>query len=276
MDSRTKRTNSTEFIDVQELDALIERESKRPVASGKENVHFTDHRLAVKWLTFLELPTTAFTENLTLDEFITAVSLLQPQIAKRVLHLPPSNQFKQLISDTIAYLGEADTPQPSDSIFVFGGSNLGRIETAVDLYNQHLAPRIFISGGAPIYKPDQISEAIVFRKWAVDHDVPNDHIFSHDNAISIVDNVRGGLNRLDELGLPYNSMILVITWFAMRRAWSVMMKHVPEGTKLYRVNAVVDPTSDYAPDNWWKNEVGIKTIFNEFAKLKASELLGSS
>jgi len=78
------------------------------------------------------------------------------------------------------------------------------------------------------------------------------------------------------LGIPYNSIILVTVWFAMRRSWAHMMKYVPRDTKLYRVNSTLTPASNFRLDQWWKNEIGIKIIFNEFGKLKISEVLNSS
>ena len=81
---------------------------------------------------------------------------------------------------------------------------------------------------------------------------------------------------MDELSIPYKSIILVTVWFAMRRSWAHMMKYVPQGTKLYRVSSALTPASNFTTNGWWKNEIGIKIIFNEFGKLKISEILNSS
>lgn len=276
MDFKSPRRNSTDFPQADEINALLQREAKRPPASGKENLHHGEYQLVIKWLELLGLPTTAFSPELTLEEFIAETAAIHAQVAPCMLSLPTSPELTNLTNQITTYLGETDAPKPSDLIFVFGGTNIGRIKTAVELFDQQLAPDIFISGGAPIYRPNQPSEATTFRQWAIEHDVPEDHIFIHDHAISIADNVRGGLNVIDSLNLKHDSMILVITWFAMRRAWATIKKYTPDSTKLYRVNAEIEPNSDYAPDRWWQNETGIMTVFNEFAKLRASEIINSA
>jgi uncharacterized SAM-binding protein YcdF (DUF218 family) len=278
MNNISDRKNSAELPAVKELETILEQEAKRPVAPGKENKHFASFELFIRWLELIGLPTEILNQNLTWQELVIFGAEAQSQIASRTLCMiqDGNTELEDLMRDITKYLGEEDTPQPSDVIFVFGSKSLARIEAAVNLYKQGLAPKIFISGGMPIYEKRKRPEAIIFKEWAIEHGVPSESIVTHDTAISVPDNVRGGLNMMDQLGLPYNSIILVTVWFAMKRSWAHMMKYVPQNTKLYRVNSTVTPTGNFAPNRWWKNEVGIKTIFNEFGKLKISEVLNSS
>ncbi len=274
----SNRKNSAELPAVKELETILKREAKRPVAIGKENKHFARFELFIRWLELIGLPVDIFYQNLTWQELVVLGAKAQSQIVSRTLRMVQDGdrELDNLMQDITKYFGEEDTPQLSDVIFVFGSKSLSRIEVAVDLYKQGLAPKIFISGGMPIYEKREKSEALIFKEWAIEHDVPSESIVIHDTAISVPDNVRGGLNMMDQLGLPYNSIILVTVWFAMRRSWAHMMKYIPQDTKLYRVNSAVTPTGNFAQNGWWKNEVGIKTIFNEFGKLKISEVLNSS
>ena len=151
-----------------------------------------------------------------------------------------------------------------------------RIEKAVELFKAGLASKIFITGGSSFYKENKESEASVFKKWAIGQGVSEENIITHTTAITISDNVRGGLNFLDANDIEYKSLILVNSWFAMRRSWAMMMKYISEDTKLIRVSAQVTEGGKFIKDGWWKNELGVKTIFNEFVKMRISELLNTS
>ncbi|MDO8743047.1 MAG: YdcF family protein [Candidatus Azambacteria bacterium] len=278
MESISNRKSSVELPEIRELGIILEREAKRQAASRKENEHFADFGLSRQWFKLLGLPADIFEKNLTWQELVVLGAEIQEQVVSKTLKLiqEGNSEVKELMQKITLYLGEEDEPQKSDVIFVFGSKSLMRIETAVNLYKQGLSPKIFITGSMPIYEKREKPEAHVFRDWAVEHGVPAEDIAIHDTAISVADNVRGGLNVMDSLELPHNSMILVTAWFAMRRSWAHMMKYVPENTKLYRVSAPVTSTGNFTPDGWWKNEIGVKTIFNEFGKMKISEILNSS
>ncbi len=277
MENVSKRTHSTQMPDAQEIEALLEREARRPVAAGKEDKHFATFDLVIRWLELLDLPAELFIRQGSWQKVVVQADLIDA-VAERTLqpHLLEDPRLLALMSEITRYLGTEDTPHPSDEIFVFGGKNLNRIEKGVELYKQDLSPRIFVTGSMPIYAQNSESEAQRYKNWAVENGVPADAIFIHDTAISVADNVRGGLNMLDHLKLPYRSLILVTAWFAMRRSYAMMMKYVPTETVLYRVNAPVTAGGDYDPTLWWKNPNGIKTIFGEFAKLRVSELLNTS
>lgn len=270
------RTNHSQLPQGNELLEIFNREEKRPIPKGKETKHFVDLKPMLSWLDILGLPKDFITQKPTekLEDAIVMPEALQDDIAKRTLELLKSNPQKMMtvVKMVTKYLGESDIPQPSDLIFVFGAPGLYRIEAGVDLWKQRLAPTLFISGGRPAYKPEAESEAIKYQQYAIDHGVPENTIVLHDNAISITDNVRGGLNKLDELEVKYNNMILVTSWFVQRRCWAHMMKYTPEGTQLFRVNAPSNPTGGLTEDDWFKSERGIKTIIGECFKLRVAEL----
>lgn len=261
-----------------ELEDILAKEAKRSIAKGKENKHYASFELFIEWMKLIGLPTEKLESKLTWQESILLSNEIQSYVVSETLKSIESGDARthDLMRQITSYLGENDEVQQSNLIFVFGSGNLGRIKTAVNLYKNKLAPKIFISGGAPVYKKFQESEAQVFHNYAIEHGVPVNAIFLHNNAITVADNVRGGLNILDSLNVPYESMILVTSWFAMRRSWAMMMKYVEEGTKLYRVNAELPEDSFFSVDRWYKNEQGIKMIFREFGNLKISEALNSS
>jgi hypothetical protein len=266
--------------EIKELEEIFRREAQRPIAVEKKSEHFANFNLVVRWLNELELPVDGFREGIRWQDSIVQFMDhdLSSRVAKKTLEKlrKGDSELETILSHVTAYLGEEDVPLSSDAIFVFGSKNLARIETAANLWKQELSPVIFISGGMPIYEQREKSEALIFKEWAIKHGIPESALAVHSTAISVADNVRGGLNEMDRLGLVHDSLILVTAWFAMRRSWAHMMKYVSLETKLYRVNAPVKMGGNYDPALWWKNENGIKIVFNEFAKMKMSEALNTS
>ncbi len=232
----------------------------------------------VQWLESVGLDTSPFTNVISWEEAQFLCSDMQALVVEKTLLAVRAKDVRVLgvLAAVTAYLGEVDEPQKSDAIFVFGSKSISRIETAVGLYSQGFSPRIVISGGAPIYEVREQSEAIIYADWATAHGVPRAALTLHDGAVSIADNVRGGLNTMDSEGVSHDSLILVIAWFALRRAWAHMQKYTEQGTVLYRVAAPVTVGGDFDPQCWYLSETGIKTIYNEFVKLKVSEALNSS
>lgn len=275
--SESKRKSSAELPEVAELELILEREAKRPVPPERASAHFAEFDLVIRWLEILGLSSAAFREDISWRDFLRSNSTIPSLVAERTLAeaRKDNRELLSVLKAASDYLGEEDVPQAADAIFVFGSKSLSRIETAVSLWKRGLAPVIFVSGGAPVYEEREKPEAIVYKEWAVAHGVPETAIAIHPTAITVVDNVRGGLNEMDKLGIKHDTLVLVTTWFAMRRSWAVMRKHTSESTKLYRVSASASGTA-YDRDAWWKSENGIKVVFNEFVKLRISELLNSS
>jgi hypothetical protein len=272
------RKDSSSLPEIRELEIILDREAKRPITQGKERQHFANFDLVIHWLEILGLPTDGFKKDFNWQDLVLKNRDLPAQVVEKTLKeiAEENTELESVLKKITKYLGEEDIAQTSDVIFVFGSKSLGRIETAVKLWKRQLAPVIFITGGMPIYEKREQSEALIYKEWAMNHKVPESAIIIHPTAISVADNVRGGLNEMDEMGLAYRSLILVTAWFAMRRSWAHMMKYVPIGTKLYRTDSLVTIGGNYDPDSWWKNESGIKVVFNEFAKLRISEILNSS
>lgn len=282
MDSNNafRRTGHDQLPQGQELLSIVAKEAKRPVAPGKENQHFVSSGLIIKWLEVLHLPTDFFDKEPSekLEDAVVMPELLQQSLAQATLSKLNENpsEIAPLLEEITSYLSESDSPQASDVIFVFGSPGMYRIEKAVELYKQKLAPKILISGGRPAYLPEAESEAINYQQYALASGVPADAIILHDDAISIADNVKGGLNKLDELGIAYNSIILVTSWFVERRCYAHMQKYVPASTNLFRVNASSNPSGGLTEDDWYKNEKGLRTVIAELFKLRVAELINTA
>jgi hypothetical protein len=283
MTDSIQRKTFTELPELAELKIILKREAQRPIATGKENQHFASFVTVVDRLNALGINPKFFHKIYSQEQILTNEAFKEAQELKSLVvqktldgQKGSNRQLITTLEEVTAYLGEEDKPEAADVIFVFGSKNIARIAKAVEFYKNGLGRLIFITGGSPVYTNQEKSEAVAFKEFAVAQGVPESAVQIHDGAISVADNVRGGLNKLDELGIAFQNMVLITAWFAQRRSWAHMMKYVPRETKLFRVNAAVTPTGDFTEEGWYKNERGIAVIFDEFLKMKISEGLNTS
>ena len=251
----------------------MKRESKRDPAPGKGSSHYPSFETVQKWLDNIGVDSEVFKRSWKWQKILVEGNKIESRVVKKTLS--KKNLSSELFRQITDYLGQEDAPERSNLIFVFGSKSLLRIDKASELYKQGLAPKIFITGGHPHYEKGE-SEAETFKKYAIEKGIPKEDILIDPKSITIADNVRRSLNLFDKWKLYYSKMILVTSWFAMRRSWAFMMKYVPTECNLYRVSSDVSPDGDFTKDGWWKNENGIKVIFNEYVKMKIGAELNTN
>jgi uncharacterized SAM-binding protein YcdF (DUF218 family) len=268
------RTDPTQLPGLDELSAILAQEAQRPVFPGKANLHYPHFELAISWLNLLGLDSRVFSADLPWQEVITDCTYLENKVISKTLD--PVNQLRlaTLFPSLTDYLGETDVPRSSSLIYVFGSQNLSRIQTAVNLWKENLAPLIFITGGHPHYQ-ETPSEAEIFKNYALSAGVPESSLIIEPQAITVADNVRRGLNLLDSQSIKFDSLITVTAWFSQRRSWSHLIKYIPD-IPIYRVNSPVKSDGDFAPNRWFANSNGIKVIYNEFVKMKTAVSLNTA
>ena len=173
------------------------------------------------------------------------------------------------------YLGEKEAPQKADIILVFGSHDIRRVEVAVDYWKQGLAPLLVMTGGSPHYGSRELPEAETFKQEAVRMGVPENAIITEPNSITIPDNVRSTFNVLDEQNIEFTNVIAVVSWFAMRRVWVHLQKYGNGSIRIYR--SCPKPHNPLLkPDEWFLHDEGIKVIFNEFVKMRVSQMMNTA
>ena len=254
----------------------VHNAASRPIADSKSDLHFVNHELILSWLSRFNLSTDFFVKPPTvyLEDAIVMPEEINNELAQKTLEVVNAHlgSIIDLLNSVTSYLGERDANIQSDLLFVLGAPSMARIETAVKLYIDGVAPYLFITGGKPLFKPEADSEAIKYREFALANGVPEDKILVHDGAINLADNVKGGLNRLDELGFNFNSMTTVTSWFNQRRSYAMLMKYVPDNVQVFRVNAPTSPTGGLNEYDWYRNEKGIKIVAGEFFKIRVQKI----
>ena len=257
---------------------MLKKEAQRTPVAEKESIHYPDFKTVLAWLEHLNLPTEFLTqEDISADQVLKKAEEVKPHVISKTLELLHNNDaaLQKLLLDVTLYLGEEDIPKQSDFILVFGSSDLGRVEKAVELYNKDVSKLLVIAGGQPHYQEEKLPEAVVFSRHAIKLGVPKDRILVEPNSINFADNAKAVFNLLDNLNFNYKKITTVTAWFSHRRIWSHLMKLSPEGTQIYRVNTVID-SGRLAAHEWFNNELGIGVVFNEFVKMKVPIVLNNT
>jgi hypothetical protein len=266
----SKRTSYLQLPQIEELKKIMEQEAWRNPPKGKEDIHYPDFTVADKWLWKVKIGSDIFSNIKSWEEVITEGIRIEKEIVDKTLDKFDENTARE-VSDC---LGEEDELTKADLIFIFGSRSQSRIEKGVELYKQGWANKILITGGHPIYEKRR-PEAEVFGEWAREKGVPDSDLIIEPQAITIADNVRRSLNLMEGRGIKFKKMIIVAPWFGQRRCWAFMMKYIWPECKLIRINSTVNNDGDYAKNKWWKNENGIRVVFNEFVKMRTGVALNT-
>jgi len=117
-----------------------------------------------------------------------------------------------------------DDPKAADAIVVLGAAQYdgrpspvlrARLDHAVSLWQQHLAPRLILTGG--MGDGDTTSEAAVGRRYAVKHGVPDSVILMETRGRTTAESVQRVAAMMDSL--KRREVIFVSDPFHMLRLW---------------------------------------------------------
>ncbi len=123
----------------------------------------------------------------------------------------------------ILQTGANASPEPADVIIVLGarvytfGPSLSlkaRLDTALELYRQGLAPRLIVSGGQGLDEPT--TEAFAMEQYLTAKGVEPEAIYKEEHSYSTVDNLQNSLVLMKELGLA--TAVIVTSDYHVLRA----------------------------------------------------------
>lgn len=265
-----KRTHFSQLPSVKETEEILKKEAKREMPVGKANLHYANFLSVIKWMEDVGLDAHIFKDKCSWQEVIATGEELKSELVLKTLE----KQHNPI--EVAKYLSENDIPQKSDLIMLFGSNSKKRVDKTWELWAKGLSNKIIITGGKPNYiEENRKSEAEIFEEDLINLGVPKEKIIVEDKSITIPDNVRSSFNLLDKLGEKHESVIIVLAWFALRRAWVHLMKYGEENIKICRTETeIVDP--NLLKDNWHRNELGIKTIFDQFVKMKVAQEMNTA
>jgi len=138
--------------------------------------------------------------------------------------------FQRLVLPIWAFLTRADSPVPSDVIFVFGSQDLAVPRQAAELFHAGHAPSVLVTGrfGPMTVGVFEQSEALVFKDELVRRGVPDRAIITEVEAGNTLENVRFGMAELRAAGQRPRSALLVAKPFVMRRCLATFARQYPE------------------------------------------------
>ncbi len=154
--------------------------------------------------------------------------------------------------------------EPSDVIFIPGGSHPQLVEKAASLYHQGLAPYILPSGGYNPRLTNYKSEWSFLKSTAVEYNVPESAILKEDQAGNTFENADFSRSVLMDRGITVQKAILVCKSYLSRRALLTYQQVFPE------VIFGVAPVADYrgiSKETWFLNRNHIHIVMGEVAKI---------
>lgn len=257
-----------------ELSKILLTEDNREVPSENLDIHFPDFYSAKKLLHVLNVESNFFDDNHNdIHNAVNAGVLLLDKLVTTAL-AGQASALKPYFDEVYDYLSEEDVPNKSDLIFIFGSKTPLRPLRAAELYHEHLADRVMVSGKHAIYAKEKQTEASLYAHILRANGIANEYIIKEENSITVPDNVRSSLNLLDRKNIAVKSIILVNSPYSQRRGWTVFKKYLPSHIQIYRVNS--DCATEYKKENWYKNEHTMRVVLNEFIKMKASVVYNSA
>ena len=181
------------------------------------------------------------------------------------------------IKDTTEYIFISSDPQPSDVIFLPGGSDPALPERAAELYLQGYAPLLLPSGrygklighfktpkrGREIYSGDYETEAEFYRDVLIKNGVPETAVLCEDRAEFTYQNAQFSKRLLDGLGIKVRCAILVCKAFHARRAYTYYQNAFPEA----EISVVAVPGKDITKEEWYKTGAGRRRVAGELKRL---------
>lgn len=150
--------------------------------------------------------------------------------------------------------------EPVDVIIVLSGEQGERVETAVKLYKQGLAPRLLLTGG-PVEWNVPAAEIMAWQAESLG--VPPQDIVLEGRASSTYENAVYTLEILKEQG--WRSAIVVTSPYHLRRTRFIFEK-VFAGSNI-RLSFYGAENLWLVPEKWWRQDRGIEVVGIEYFKL---------
>ena len=181
------------------------------------------------------------------------------------------------IKDTTEFIFIESEPQPSDVIFLPGGSDPALPERAAELYKTGYAPYLIASGKygkqlghfkgptrkADVYGADYETEADFYRAVLTANGVPESAILCEYEAEYTYQNAQFSKRLLDENGIKAKTAILVCKAFHARRAYTYYQNAFPDTD----ISVVGVPNKDITKEGWYKTEAGRRNVAGELIRL---------
>jgi len=169
------------------------------------------------------------------------------------------------------YLGEEDTMESADLIFVFGGAGVARAHQATRLFKLGLAPKILFTGKhASFMKGIELSEAETAAEFAMEQGVSEEGIILEMESENTPENVINGLRILKAIDFLPKKIILVTNQHHMRRSYYSFKAALDFPVKLIRQPCVPEK---FNRETFFKDKDGFTYVVYEYLKMYGARLM---
>lgn len=164
------------------------------------------------------------------------------------------------------YLAAADEPQHVETVFVLGGNSYERGIAAAQYHQAFPTPVVCTGGNFPVQIQAlgyHLTEAELTKECLLRNGIDSSSIFLLGKATSSFEESEEILNYAKSHGLKKIG-ILSSEYHLRRLRMTFQEKFEREGIELVFLAA---KNENFTPESWYKNEEGLITTFNEYAKM---------
>lgn len=258
------RTSNLELPTAAELRLMIQKESPRRAVHRDYLVLYPEIFVPYRNIAQMAgIDVTIIDDMLHIefDEAIRRIAIMN----EAMIGYAAINQNQDIAQSLYSVLNLQIPPVNSDLIFVCGSPRDSRIEKAVELYHEKIAPKIIVTGAAPHWGSNTITEADRMAEYAHRKGVPTSAIITENQSIALPDNVKRSLDLFETTGFRPQRVTIVTSEFNTRRACMDIYKFFP-----YKVEITTSsprPSNELSVENWIYTERGRRIVLNEYAKL---------
>lgn len=169
------------------------------------------------------------------------------------------------------YLAEEDELKPADVIVVMGGPGIARVERAVEMYQEGVAPKIMFTGGHASYipKPEQ-TEAEYYQSIALDKGVKEADIIVEAEARNTPESGVNAATIFKQWERLPQTIIAITLPYHMRRSWLTMRAAADWDPEVIRQTV---PSGKFTREDYFYDFNGWSYVFNEYIKLYGARLM---
>lgn len=156
-----------------------------------------------------------------------------------------------------------DSAEKVDFAFVLGSPTLSSIEPAIELYLKNKTTWIVISGHGPVLQGNVLTEAQIYKDYAISRGVPESRILIETQSTNTRENFEFTYNLIESQFGWKNIHKVSISGkpFHMRRAFMTACTYWPENLTLIMLPS--DHADDPPAQTWWQTEGGRRLVMRE-------------
>ncbi len=165
----------------------------------------------------------------------------------------------------------------ADVIIGLGSSDIRTAEWCAKLYHDGTAPIILFSGARGKITRDVFAdnEADVYMERAVALGVPAECIVKEDKSTNSGENIRFVYEKLQELGIKHNKIVLVQKPYMLRRAYATFMKQWLSVEKPKIICSAIDLSFDeYVKNKDYPFEYVVNVMVGDLQRIREYPKLG--